>query len=158
MVFGSLSYPSRLDEKFVFPSHLSDKGLITTLACHWSRETLRKCDSGLTFIGPDWDALLKVRRRKKYIVFKMSTIPDIKEILSVLFCFLSSLSPSFFSFVCVFTVSENIQILKLFTGLLKTGPNDFPHQILSFVAGQEESHISQVVTVHFTHREKENLV
>lgn len=112
--------------KFVFPSHLSDKGFTTTSAYYWSKETLRKRDSGLTFIGPDLDALLQVHRRKKYIVLKMSTFPDIKGIiffsffLFFVFSFLSSSSSSMYV-----TVSENIQILKLFTGFLKTSPNDF---------------------------------
>lgn len=31
----------------------------------------------------------------------------------------------------------------------------FTHQVPTFVAGQEQSHLSQMVTIHFTHREKE---
>lgn len=33
----------------------------------------------------------------------------------------------------------------------------FMHQIPSLLAGQGQNHLSQVVTVHFTHKEKENL-
>ena len=53
-VFGSLSYPSSLDEKFLsFPS--SDKGFITTLAYYWSKETLNgNVTLGWLFISPIW--------------------------------------------------------------------------------------------------------
>lgn len=126
MVFGSLSYPSCLDEKLVFPSHLSDKGFITTLAYYWSKEILQKRYFVRTFIGSDLDAVLKVHRWKKYIVLKMSAFPVIKGIIFFLvFSFLSSLSSFFSSFVCM-TASKNIQILKHYTGFLKTGSNDFP--------------------------------
>lgn len=57
MVLGFLSYPSCLDEKSVFPSYLSDKGFITTLAYYRSKETLWKRVFGLTFVGSDLDAL-----------------------------------------------------------------------------------------------------
>lgn len=125
MVFGSLSYPSCLDEKLVFPSHLSDKGFITTLAYYWSKEILQKRYFVRTFIGSDLDAVLKVHRWKKYIVLKMSAFPVIKGIIFFLFFFFSFFSSSFSSFMCM-TASKNIQILKHYTGFLKTGSNDFP--------------------------------
>lgn len=169
MVLGFLSYPSRLDEKSVFPSYLSDKGFITTLAYYWSKETLWKLASGLTFVGPDLGALLKVHSRKKKIYcflnvsnsgYKGDSFLLISFFFSSVF-FPSSSSlpvPLLFSFSSVCDcIWEHIN-LKTFHGVLESQPKwFFPHQIPSFVAGQEQSHLSQVVTVHFTHTKKENL-
>ena len=142
-VFGSLSYPSSLDEKFLsFPSW--DKGFITTLAYYWSKETLNgNVTLGWLFIGPiwmHWMHCFKFTGGKNTLFLKCQHFLIYEELFSFFF-FLGILFFLFFLFfllffflllLCVCDCIKNIPILKHFTGFLKASSNNFSSLYMLF--------------------------